>query len=49
MASLDIPFQMFAPKNFELEDNDPMVRTAYFSQSYKIVVSIVPPECQACL
>ncbi|XP_026563579.1 autophagy-related protein 13 isoform X3 [Pseudonaja textilis] len=25
MASLDIPFQMFAPKSFELEDNDPMV------------------------
>uniref|UniRef100_A0A8C5SHI5 Autophagy-related protein 13 n=1 Tax=Laticauda laticaudata TaxID=8630 RepID=A0A8C5SHI5_LATLA len=49
MASLDIPFQMFAPKSFELEDNDPMVRTAYLSQSYKIVVSIVPPECRACL
>lgn len=26
MASLDIPFAMFAPKNVELEDNDPMVR-----------------------
>ncbi|XP_039391260.1 autophagy-related protein 13 isoform X6 [Mauremys reevesii] len=25
MASLDIPFAMFAPKNVELEDNDPMV------------------------
>ncbi|XP_043826852.1 autophagy-related protein 13 isoform X2 [Dromiciops gliroides] len=25
MTSLDIPFAMFAPKNFELEDNDPMV------------------------
>ncbi|XP_039214279.1 autophagy-related protein 13 isoform X6 [Crotalus tigris] len=25
MASLDIPFQIFAPKSFELEDNDPMV------------------------
>ncbi|XP_038262678.1 autophagy-related protein 13 isoform X4 [Dermochelys coriacea] len=25
MASLDIPFAMFAPKNIELEDNDPMV------------------------
>ncbi|XP_032082788.1 autophagy-related protein 13 isoform X4 [Thamnophis elegans] len=25
MASLDIPFQMFAPKSVELEDNDPMV------------------------
>ncbi|XP_062973546.1 autophagy-related protein 13 isoform X2 [Elgaria multicarinata webbii] len=25
MASLDIPFAMFAPKHFELEDNDPMV------------------------
>uniref|UniRef100_A0A0F7ZCC0 Autophagy-related protein 13 n=1 Tax=Crotalus adamanteus TaxID=8729 RepID=A0A0F7ZCC0_CROAD len=25
MASLDIPFQMFARKSFELEDNDPMV------------------------
>ncbi|KAG8126000.1 hypothetical protein E2320_021282 [Naja naja] len=25
MASLDIPFQMFAPKSFELEDNDPVV------------------------
>uniref|UniRef100_A0A8C8RFW1 Autophagy-related protein 13 n=1 Tax=Pelusios castaneus TaxID=367368 RepID=A0A8C8RFW1_9SAUR len=25
MASLDIPFAMFAPKNAELEDNDPMV------------------------
>ncbi|XP_054827160.1 autophagy-related protein 13 isoform X5 [Eublepharis macularius] len=24
MASLDIPFAMFAPKNIELEDNDPM-------------------------
>lgn len=27
MANLDIPFAMFAPKNIELEDNDPMVRT----------------------
>lgn len=26
MANLDIPFAMFAPKNVELEDNDPMVR-----------------------
>ncbi|XP_072193278.1 autophagy-related protein 13 isoform X9 [Excalfactoria chinensis] len=25
MANLDIPFAMFAPKNVELEDNDPMV------------------------
>ncbi|XP_007421826.1 autophagy-related protein 13 isoform X2 [Python bivittatus] len=25
MASLDIPFAMFAPKSFDLEDNDPMV------------------------
>ncbi|XP_056657833.1 autophagy-related protein 13 isoform X4 [Monodelphis domestica] len=25
MTNLDIPFAMFAPKNFELEDNDPMV------------------------
>ncbi|XP_044291830.1 autophagy-related protein 13 isoform X5 [Varanus komodoensis] len=25
MASLDIPFVMFDPKHFELEDNDPMV------------------------
>ncbi|XP_034971116.1 autophagy-related protein 13 isoform X2 [Zootoca vivipara] len=25
MASLDIPFSMFAPKNIEPEDNDPMV------------------------
>uniref|UniRef100_A0A8D0BFE6 Autophagy-related protein 13 n=1 Tax=Salvator merianae TaxID=96440 RepID=A0A8D0BFE6_SALMN len=25
MASLDIPFAMFAPKNIELEENDPMV------------------------
>ncbi|XP_061466879.1 autophagy-related protein 13 isoform X2 [Rhineura floridana] len=25
MASLDVPFAMFAPKNTELEDNDPMV------------------------
>lgn len=25
MASLDIPFAMFAPKNIDLEDNDPMV------------------------
>ncbi|XP_019406822.1 PREDICTED: autophagy-related protein 13 isoform X2 [Crocodylus porosus] len=25
MANLDIPFAMFAPKNIELEDNDPMV------------------------
>ncbi|XP_066490262.1 autophagy-related protein 13 isoform X5 [Tiliqua scincoides] len=25
MASLDIPFAMFAPKNTELEENDPMV------------------------
>uniref|UniRef100_A0A8D0G917 Autophagy-related protein 13 n=1 Tax=Sphenodon punctatus TaxID=8508 RepID=A0A8D0G917_SPHPU len=25
MASLDIPFAMFAPKNIALEDNDPMV------------------------
>ncbi|XP_074086655.1 autophagy-related protein 13 isoform X2 [Macrotis lagotis] len=25
MTNLDIPFAMFAPKNFELEENDPMV------------------------
>lgn len=32
MASLDIPFAMFAPKNIELEDNDPMVRNDQPSQ-----------------
>lgn len=25
LTSLDIPFAMFAPKNLELEDADPMV------------------------
>ncbi|PNI46650.1 ATG13 isoform 13, partial [Pan troglodytes] len=25
LTSLDIPFAMFAPKNLELEDTDPMV------------------------
>lgn len=34
MATLDIPFAMFAPKNIELEDNDPMVSTAGLAQPH---------------
>lgn len=37
MANLDIPFAMFAPKNVELEDNDPMVR---LFQRYMCLLSI---------
>ncbi|XP_060119339.1 autophagy-related protein 13 isoform X1 [Heteronotia binoei] len=40
MASLDIPFAMFAPKNIELEDNDPMVRNDQPSQ----FLMVNPPD-----
>ena len=29
MASLDLPFAAFAPRAYDLEENDPMVRHLY--------------------
>lgn len=39
MANLDIPFAMFAPKNVELEDNDPMVS---LFQRYNMCLLSIP-------
>jgi len=39
MANLDIPFAMFAPKNVELEDNDPMVS---LFQRYNVCLLSIP-------
>ncbi|PNJ68425.1 ATG13 isoform 10, partial [Pongo abelii] len=33
LTSLDIPFAMFAPKNLELEDTDPMVSPPLITSS----------------
>ncbi|XP_065451220.1 autophagy-related protein 13 isoform X13 [Chrysemys picta bellii] len=46
MASLDIPFAMFAPKNVELEDNDPMMGSLTGSETDELwfLGQVNPPD-----